>query len=419
MTTTEPLPRLLYLGDVPVESSYHGSALLYRLLQDYPPDKLLIIEGNLRNSLPERRLPAVSYAAVTVGWARPLRTRFSHWAHLAYSFAAGGKVGAVERAMGDFQPEAVLTVAHEFLWLTAARLARKNALPLHLICHDDWPSLAPLPSVFRRWLERKFANVYRQSSSRLCVSPYMAEEYERRYGVGGTVLYPSRGPQTPFFEAADANPVSGQRPFTVAYAGNLVNPDYVRQLSLISRMLADLGGRLLLFGPFDDQMLRAAGMDMANVIAGGMLTSPELIGRLHRDADVLFLPMSFAASEQEIMALNFPSKLTDYTAAARPLLIWGPASCSAAQWAAKEPGVAAILSTSEPGTMAAMLKKLQENPAWRRELAAQAVIIGKKYFGPTAANEVFLSSLTRSASVTNGQMTPGRGSTKDKVALTD
>src|ERR1019366_1812905 len=106
------LPRLLYLGDVPVEASYHGSALLYRLLQNYPPERLLIVEGNLRNSLAERRLAGVSYRMVKVGWARPLYTRFNRWAVLAYSFAARLRVGAVRKTLGDFQPEAVLTVTH-------------------------------------------------------------------------------------------------------------------------------------------------------------------------------------------------------------------------------------------------------------------------------------------------------------------
>ena len=41
------LPRLLYLADVPVEASYHGSALMYRLLQRYPADRLRVVEGNL------------------------------------------------------------------------------------------------------------------------------------------------------------------------------------------------------------------------------------------------------------------------------------------------------------------------------------------------------------------------------------
>ena len=89
MSNTPPLlPRLLYLGDVPVESSYHGSALLYRLLQNYPPDRLRIIEGNHRNSVPERRLHGVLYRVLKVGWSRPLYTRFSRWAAFAFSQAA-------------------------------------------------------------------------------------------------------------------------------------------------------------------------------------------------------------------------------------------------------------------------------------------------------------------------------------------
>ena len=44
---TDGLPRLLYVGDVPVEASYHGSALIYRLLQRYPVERLRIVEGNI------------------------------------------------------------------------------------------------------------------------------------------------------------------------------------------------------------------------------------------------------------------------------------------------------------------------------------------------------------------------------------
>ena len=74
------LPRLLYVGDVPVECSYHGSALLYRLLQKYPVDRLRIIEAGLQASRPDRRLKAVSYChlpgfrirGLAVGTAQPI-----------------------------------------------------------------------------------------------------------------------------------------------------------------------------------------------------------------------------------------------------------------------------------------------------------------------------------------------------------
>ena len=52
--TSLELPRLLYLGDVPVEASYHGSALLYRLLQAYPAERLTIIEAGIVRDEAER-----------------------------------------------------------------------------------------------------------------------------------------------------------------------------------------------------------------------------------------------------------------------------------------------------------------------------------------------------------------------------
>src|SRR5437660_8964837 len=71
------LPRLSYLGEVPVECSYHGSALLWRLFENYPPEALLIVEG-IHRSLPERRLPGVRYIHPrTPGVSRMLRTRYA------------------------------------------------------------------------------------------------------------------------------------------------------------------------------------------------------------------------------------------------------------------------------------------------------------------------------------------------------
>jgi glycosyltransferase involved in cell wall biosynthesis len=386
------LPRLLYLGDVPVESSYHGSALIYRLLQNYPAEKLRIIEGNLRNSLPERRLAGVAYDAIKVGWKRPLYTRFSAWAHLGYSFAARWKVGAVEQALGDFKPEAVLTVAHEFLWLTAARYARKHSLPLHLICHDDWPRLALVPSAFRNWLEREFGQVYRQAASRLCVSPYMVEEYERRYGVGGKVLYPSRDINTPVFMAVEAVG-DNRRPFTLAYAGSIDSRSNLSQLVVIANLLTELKAKLILFGPFDDKPLIKARMDLSNVIVGGMLSSAELVRKLHQEVDVMILPLGFEDVDAEEMAINFPSKLTDYTATGLPLLIWGSETNSAVKWAKSELGVAAVLTSPNQKDLVGLLAKLKQDYSWRNKLAATANLIGQRYFNPESARSEFWASL--------------------------
>ncbi len=90
-TRGQELPRLLYIGDVPVESTLHGSALLYRLLEGYPPQKLRIIEG-FNVSQPRHRLPAVAYRTFRPRWTRLINTRFGAPFSALATFAAASYV---------------------------------------------------------------------------------------------------------------------------------------------------------------------------------------------------------------------------------------------------------------------------------------------------------------------------------------
>ena len=166
-------PGLIYVGDVPVEASYHGSALLHRLLSDYPAGRLMIIE-TATESQTERRLPNINYISRPIGKQRWLNTRFHPYVAAWFTHAAQGMGRQISQSLNGFQCEAVLTVAHGFGWLAAAQIAGERRMPLHLIVHDDWPRVADVAPQFRNWLDERFAGVYLQAHSRLCVSPAMS-----------------------------------------------------------------------------------------------------------------------------------------------------------------------------------------------------------------------------------------------------
>lgn len=132
------LPRLLYIADVAVEASYYGSALVYRLLERYPVEQLRIVEAGLSVSSADRRLRAVRYQECLPRWPRLAHTRFSrlYWSFLLLS--ADARARRLMRLVREFQPEAILSVTHGHSFITAARLARRIHVPLHLICHDEW-----------------------------------------------------------------------------------------------------------------------------------------------------------------------------------------------------------------------------------------------------------------------------------------
>jgi len=394
-----PLPRLLYVGDVPVESSYHGSALLYRLFEGYPADRLRVIEAGLVESQPARRLPDVPYVFAPAGTRRLSDTRLHAWYQLWLSLCSGARATSLCSGLAGFQPDAVVTVAHGLSWVSAEAIASRLNLPLHLIVHDDWPRLARLPRPFGKRVEHQFARVYRGAASRLCVSPFMTEEYCRRYGRSGTVLYPSRGSDARVYAAPPTRPARVTEALTYAFAGTINTPDYIRLIRMLAKHLTSSGGRVLIFGPITSDQARDSGLAGANIELRGLIPSDALVDVLRSEVDVLFVPMSFAERDRPNMEISFPSKLTDYTAVGLPILIAGPSYCSAVRWAREYVGVAEIADQDKDESVRDAVQRLQR-PEVRSALAARALDVGARMFSSEHARRQLQTALLTYSSAT-------------------
>lgn len=381
-------PKLLYVGDVPVEASYHGSALLHRLLSDYPPEHLTVIETATRSE-PGRRLSNVKYISHPIGKPRWLNTRFHSYAVAWFSQAGTRVAPKISQSINGFDFEGVLTAAHGFGWIAAASIASRRKVPLHLMVHDDWPRVAAIPPAFRNWLDQRFANVYRQAQSRLCVSPSMSRAYCERYGKPADVIYPSRAANCQEFEDPPARLGHNDKPFTIAFAGTINSNGYIRALIALQDALKPVGGRLLIFGPLTTDAAQRAGLDEPNTEVCGLLSSASLMVRLREEADALFVPMSFDASDRANMEMAFPSKLADYTATGLPLLIYGPTYCSAVAWARENPGVAEVVEE-----LPKSVEYLANNPGRRVALGKRALEVGRQYFTHKHVQQVFHRALS-------------------------
>jgi glycosyltransferase involved in cell wall biosynthesis len=382
---------LLYVGDVPVESTYYGSAFLHRLLASYPAGKLTIIE-TATPSEPARRLPNAKYSSYQIGQPRWLNTRFHPQAMVWYSQRATRIAPKVAASLNGTEFGSILTVAHGFGWLAAARMAQQRDVPLHLMVHDDWPRAANVPHAFRSWLDNRFARVYHQARSRICVSPWMQRDYQARYGRPAEVLYPSRAPGLPQFAEPPERIGRNDHQFTIAFAGTINSPGYARALIDLSNALTPIGGRLLIFGPLSLEQAQQIGLDRQNVVIGGLLSWPNLMTRLRQDVDALFVPMSFDACDRSNMEIAFPSKLADCTAVGVPLVIYGPEYCSAVRWAQENPGVAEVVEVAE--RLGEVVQRLNDDPARRVALGTKALAVGETYFAHETVQAVFNRALT-------------------------
>jgi glycosyltransferase involved in cell wall biosynthesis len=342
-------PKLLYIGDVSVSNTVAGEILLYRLLQTYPPERLQIVEGNTVTvmSILETRLSNVVYQTLPVGNFRLLHSRFVRIYSAFVHLTAHRHRLQLKKLVEDFKPEAILTVLHGFSWLTAAVVAKKCKLPLHLITHDDWPHVNLMPKIFQSHLDKDFGKVYRQAVKRYCVSPYMEEIYRQRYGVEGTVLYPSRGFYAPEFKAPPQRIKEASGKMTVAYAGSLHLRGYITSLIKLADFLEPFGGQLIIHSNINKEDAQKLGLHKPNVSVKSLIPSERMVEKLREEADVLYVPMTFEERFRAHMQTSFPSKLAEYTATGLPILIWGPSYCSAVRWAKENLGIAEIVDNPD------------------------------------------------------------------------
>ena len=87
------------------------------------------------------------------------------------------------------------------------------------------------------------------------------------------------------------------------------------------------------------------------------------------------------------------SKIADYAAVGRPLLIWGPTDCSAVRWGLENDGVAEIVSDNSRSSIEGAVAKLVSDQDRRVELARNALSIGKRYFSDYAVKRTFFGRL--------------------------
>ena len=388
------MPRVLYVGDVPVEKTYHGSLFLYRLFEAYSTRKLTVIETG-PPSQASRRLPDVGYLSVPLSNPRFLNTRFHSYLMSWYSLKSTRINRQMTAALAGVEFECVVTVAHGVGWLTAAAITERYGVPLHLMVHDDWPRVANVPHVFRNSLDESFGRVYKQAASRICVSPMMRRRYLEQHGCEAQVVYPTRALNC---DIEQSGLKQTPKHFTVAFAGTINTRGYVQALIKLRDALATVDGKLTIFGPLTQSEAIDCGLHGPNVTLNGLVSSEELLKRLRDEADALFVPMSFSPEDRSNMELAFPSKLADYTAVGLPLVIYGPEYCSAVRWARENEGVAEVVDRENSELLTAAIARLVGDDDYRVMLGERALAIGHRYFDSSVAQRRFSDVLARRVS---------------------
>lgn len=387
---------LAIVSDVFPQLRSGGDLMLFRLFADYPPENLFVAHSGYRR-VSHTTLPHVSYRSVPTAalLQRGRRTRLAGLANLALAIRPTSTV-RVQRALNNFTPAAVVTVAQDFLWLSAANWCLRKDVPLHLLIHDDWPEFLRVPQWARGVVDRIFARVLRQAASRLCIAPGMAAEYKLRYGCECNVLLPTRGSDSPEPRLRVPNAAFGR--IIVGYLGGLPLSGYSRALRALADILQGIDGSLSLYGSHRPETIAAEGLDHPSILRQTELSRDLVFDHLMNNTSALFCPVSFLPEDATIMRMLFPSKLADYTACGLPIIIWGPEDSSAVMWARSHADAAFVCTDPMGAGIADFLQRLQSDQELAVRYAKGALAAGEKDFSLAEAR----ARLTRAITAGNG-----------------
>lgn len=388
-------PKILYLSDVPVELSFAGATQLHRLLEHYPKDRLLIIQGMELN--PKERLPGVNYHIRISKFINRVRsTRFAKWIRPLLVMRESMLTRKQLQLIRHFQPDAVLTVTFGLMWLKAFRASRKFHIPLHVILHDEW-LMTEYYGILQPFVRSRFAAMYRHAEGKYAIFPGLADHYERLFGATADVLYPLRGKNDTVY--APAAPRHKEK-LRFCYLGSLFTADFPALLNQLSKGLAERGWELHIFSTTQREHLPQYDYLTADhVFFHSFLPQEALLQKLNEEMDAGILLNSF--EQEEAFKYNFSSKLVDYTSAGLPVLFRGPATAGAISWALQLQ-YGAVLITPGSGELERLLDAFRDEEK-RRQWAALLGDAGQAFFSYERNYGVLLDGILKSTTTRTAQ----------------
>jgi hypothetical protein len=332
------LPCALYIADVPVRATHHGSALIYRLFESYPANKLIIYESQLSKSniSSEPRLPGVSYYYLKPLLRRFFRTRLAVQARFLSLLLTPYYLRSIFKSIDRHQVECVVTVTNGSLWFLAFLYAKSRSIPLYLICHDD--ILRSTSSSLKRGLYfNRLSQAFNYSSTTFVVCDLMGKFYSRLFHKKTCTLWPSRSITCTPPSLRTYSQDIGERNRVTGYAGTINSVEYASMLKSLALVLDKLNIKIHIYGPHTASSLQALGLEGPNIVCRGNYNSDELIPILQQEVDILYVPVPFGNENKHLARYSFPSKLTEYTRVGVPLLVQAPEYSSLASWIRSNP----------------------------------------------------------------------------------
>lgn len=351
--------------------------MLYRLLKDFDPaDYCLISSQNL--DIPEeefssRRLPG-KYFKLTTKYEVAMSYRY---APLIVREAVNVSFGAYMRARQIAQIvrregcEAVLSCSSgvDLLDVPSGFLASRLAgVSFYVYMFDTYSHMWLNPQT--QFLGRRLEPfILKRADGIVVTNEAVRDLLRKRYGVDSLVIHNPCDIST--YENLPVGSGEHNGEVRIVYTGAIYEAHYdaIRNLLRAIEMLGRPKVKLHLYTGFSHDVLTTKGIRGPVVFHNHKPAST--IAGIQRRADVLFLPFAFKSAYPELIQVSSPSKIGEFLAARRPVLVHAPADSFVSKYFRKY-DCGLVVDREDPNLLVEALARLLDEHDLAQRLASNA-----------------------------------------------
>jgi len=269
----------------------------------------------------------------------------------------------IRKHLKKHRPDLVFFVYPNAPFLVAAyQVCRSMRIPYVLQMHDLWEENYsiehPRGALARKWE----AQIYKNALRRFSMTKIQQAHYKNKYNLPIDILPHTIRPERIESGLADwkHRQKLGQssKNYTVVYTGNIssaMNLDAIRQLVLAVDLLPP-EVKVKMFVNFNEEQCRNLGV-YHELIEYDWLPISKVQEEM-READVLFLPLSFKNAAMDEVKTVYATKTLDYLVSGTPILVFSP-SDSFHSISAKEKGWGFVVTKDSPKALADGINRLR------------------------------------------------------------
>ena len=372
------------------------SLVLYRMLKGFDPESYCLISNQPQcadpNENPAELLPCHYHYL-------PQPSRFERGYRFGLQVLREGGLNLplaiiqhslrIARIVRRDQCRAIVACTGDVTLLPAGYFAsRITNVPFYAYIFDHYSYREWEDAVAAFWARRLESLIMKGAAGIVVPNEVLRDDLQERFGVEATVIHNSFDMSPYETTAADANIPGPSGEVSVVYTGAVYHAHFgaFRNLMTAIKKLERRDVRLHLYTNQPDESLEREN------VRGPIVRHPQRsmteMPQVQMKADILFLPLAFDSPYPDLVRTSATTKLGEYLAARRPVLVHAPRDSFISRYFRKhECGI--VVDENDPGRLAEAIELVLRDSTLRNRLIENAVERARTDFSISASRAAF------------------------------